>query len=119
MSERREPLGRVTIAPQVLTTIVRQTALSADGVKGLSARIPRRSKHKGRRAVAPGVEAVLAEGKVFATVHINADPTANMFELAQTLQTEIARAIEHIIGLEVAGVDVYVDNVSFPASESD
>lgn len=105
--------GRVTIAPQVLTTIVRQTALDTDGVLQLSTRLPRRSRTAGRRALAPGIEVIVDDGQVQASVHVVADPGANMMRLAGTLQTEIARAVEHIVGLQVAGVDVFIEDVSF------
>ncbi len=109
-----QPLsGRVTIAPQVLTTIVRQTALSTEGVLRLAGRLPRRSRFGGRRAVAPGIEVFVSDGQVQVAVHIIADPGANMLRLAETLQTEIARAIEHIVGLQVASVNVAIDNVAF------
>lgn len=116
MSVETASLGRVTIAPQVLTTIVRQTALSTDGVLQLNARLPHRSWSAGRRALAPGIEVVVDDGQVRASVHVVADPAANMMRLAETLRTEVARAIEHIVGLQVASVDVHIDNVSFSGS---
>ncbi len=113
MADEQSLSGRVTIAPQVLTTIVRQTALSTEGVLRLSGRVPRRSRFGGRRAVAPGIEVIIGDGEVQVVVHIIADPGANMLHLAETLQTEIARAIEHIVELQVAGVNVTIDNVAF------
>ncbi|MBX7233359.1 MAG: Asp23/Gls24 family envelope stress response protein [Caldilineales bacterium] len=119
MADEIAPPGRVTIAPQVLTTIVRQTALSTEGVLQLNSRLPHRSRAAGRRALAPGIEVIVDDGKMQASVHVVADPGANMMRLAESLQTEIARAIEHIVGLQVDGVDVYIDNVSFRRSEPD
>ncbi len=107
--------GQVTIAPRVLTTIVRQTARQTEGVARLALRPPRRSHLPGKRATAPGVEVILHEGAVHASVHVITEPNTNMLDLAQTLQREIARAIEHIVGLKVAAVDVTVDDVHFPA----
>lgn len=105
-------IGRVTIAPQVLTTIVRQTALGVEGVRRLVGRLPRRSKLSGRRAVAPGIEVIVQDGQVAVTVHVIAEPGTNWVHMAETLQTEITRAIEHIVGLQVTGVDVYIDDVA-------
>ncbi len=116
METTPDTIGRVTIAPQVLITIVHQTTLSTEGVERLADKPPKRSKVKGRRAVAPGVEIVLAEGHVNVAVHIHAVPNANLLQLAKSLQQEIAGAIEHIVGLQVARVDIYVDDISFPAS---
>lgn len=112
MSGSIETTGRIIIAPQVLTTVVRQATLSTEGVQRLGARALRRLKQKGRRTTAPGIEMVLTEGEVQVAVHIIADPGANMMRLAERLQTEITRAIEHIVGMHVTGVDVYIDDVS-------
>ena len=118
MTATREPIGRVTIAPRVLTTIVRQTALNTDGVQSLATRQPQRTRIPGRRAVAPGIEIIISDAQVHVAVHVLADPGANMLRLAETLQAEIAHAIEHIVGLQVSGVDVYIDDVSYPAHEA-
>ena len=107
------PVGRVTIAPQVLTTIVRQTALGVDGVQSLASKPPKNSRIPGRRAVDAGIEVIVTDGQVHVVLHINADPGANMFRLAETLQKEVASAIERIVGMDVIGVDVRIDNVSF------
>ena len=116
MNDATSAIGRVTIAPQVLTTIVRQTALSNEGVQRLVPGRPRRSRLGGRRAVAPGIEVIVEEGEVQATVRVIADPTANMIRLAESLQDEIARAIDHIVGLRVSQVNVYIDDVFVPGS---
>ncbi len=113
MDTSAQPAGRVTIAPQVLTTIVRQTALGVDGVQSLASKPPKKSRIPGRRAVEPGIEVIVSDGQVHVVAHINADPGANMFRLAETLQKEIASAIERIVGMDVIGVDVRIDNVSF------
>ena len=116
MNDAREPVGRVTIAPQVLITIVRQTTLENESVERLAARAPRRSQRSGRRATAPGVEVIVDENGVRATVHIIARPGVNMLRLGETLQTEIARAIEHMTGLQVADVNVFIDDVAQPTT---
>ncbi|NOZ73548.1 MAG: Asp23/Gls24 family envelope stress response protein [Chloroflexi bacterium] len=118
MSESSSWQGQVTIAPRVLTTIVRQTALQTEGVQRLAVRSPRHSRVQGKRAYAPGVEVILADGAVHAAVHVITEPDANMLTLAQTLQREIAHAIEHIVGLQVASVDVTIDDVHFPARDT-
>lgn len=117
MSESSPLQGQVTIAPRVLTTIVRQTALRTEGVQRLALKSPRHSHVHGKRAHAPGVEVILADGAVHAAVHVITNPDANMLTLAQTLQNEIAHAIEHIVGLQVASVDVTIDDVHFPTRD--
>lgn len=118
MTDSSSLQGQVTIAPRVLTTIVRQTALQTEGVQRLALKAPRRSHVQGKRAHAPGVEIILNEGAVHASVHVITSPNANMLTLAQSLQNEIAHAIEHIVGLQVASVDVTIDDVHFSARTS-
>lgn len=108
--------GQVNIAPQVLVTIVRQATLRNEGVQALAAKTPRRSRIKGRRGTDAGIEVVLAEEGVHAVIHIIARPNANIMRLAESLQAEIARAIEHMVELPAARVSVFVDDVSTAAA---
>lgn len=112
MNEETTAIGRVTIAPQVLITIVRQTVLANTGVQSLAARAPRRSRRKGKRAEAPGIEVIIGEDGVRAVVRIIARPDANMMRVGASLQDEISHAIELMTGLTVADVSVFVDDIS-------
>ena len=105
--------GKITIAPQVLTTIVEQTALDAKGVQAMGARPPHIRDTEGRRAVSAGVEAIVSDNAVFIALTIEAAPDANMLMLAGTLQHDIARNAEHIPGMKVARGDVYIGAVTF------
>jgi uncharacterized alkaline shock family protein YloU len=111
--------GRITIAPQVLTTIVEQTALDAKGVQALGARPPHIRDAEGRRAVGSGVEAVVSDNTVFVALNVKAAPDINMLTLAETLQRDVARNIEHILGMKVARVDVHIGDVTFSETTQD
>ena len=106
--------GRITIAPQVLTTVVAQTALAMEGVRGLGARPSHITGARGRKAVAAGVEAVVADNTVTISLIVDVAPGVNMMALAAALQQEIAHNIEHILGMQVARVDVTIGDVVFP-----
>ena len=105
--------GRITISPQVLTTIVTQTALDTEGVRALGARPPHIIDAKGRKAAGPGVEAVVAENTVYVALNVDVAPDVNVMALAAALQQEIAHNIEHILGMQVARVDVIIGDVAF------
>ena len=62
------------------------------------------------------MEIILALGRVHIAVHVYAEPGAHLLGLAELLQQEIAGAVEHIVGLQVAEVDVCVDDIIFTAS---
>jgi uncharacterized alkaline shock family protein YloU len=103
--------GKVTIAPSVLTSIVRFTALEQEGVHRL-APVPRpmRGLLTGSRAD-EGILLGIGDDGVSLELHVVAEANANMLKLGETLQTEVTRAIEEMVGLPVKSVDVYIDDV--------
>ena len=110
--------GKVTIAPSVLTTIVRLTALEQEGVHRL-APVPRpmRGLLTGSRAD-EGILLGVSDDGVSLELHVVAEANANMLRLGDTLQTEVTRAIEEMVGLPVKSIDVYIDDVFLPTDIS-
>jgi uncharacterized alkaline shock family protein YloU len=119
MDEQYElPPGTITIAPTVLVTIVRMTALAQPGVLRLAQRTPGgRTRIRGKGASAEGVRVeVFDDNSASVEVHVIADPTASLPTLGQELQTEIARAVGLMVGMEMRAVDVFIDEVEFDAA---
>ncbi len=104
--------GKITIAPQVLTTIVEQTALDTAGVLALGPRPPHIKDVEGRRVEGKGVEVVVADNTAYVVINVRAAPDFNMLALAETLQRDISGNIEHILGMSVARVDVQIGDVT-------
>ncbi len=106
-----ESLGKVTIALNVLTTIVRLSTLEQKGVKRLAAFPP---KVRGLLAGGAGEEGIFVEVTdegVRVEVHVVAEAGANMLKLGEALQARITRAIEEMVGMPVSEVNVYIDSV--------
>lgn len=109
-----EIIGKVTIAPEVLTTIVRQTTLSQPGVVRLSGRTPNgMSRLLGRVAVGEGLRITIGEETIAVELYLVAKADENLLQLGQTLQNEITRAISHMVGLGVSAVNVHIEDVVF------
>jgi len=107
-------LGRVTIAPEVLLTIVRQTVLSQEGVVRFSNHsMPKLgSVGKTRTASADGLRIELAQDNSVAIgVRLVVSSQVNMRELAQTLQTEITRAMQTMVDMKTREINVHIDAV--------
>jgi uncharacterized alkaline shock family protein YloU len=108
--------GKVTIAPTVLTAIAKQTAVEQRGVSRLAA-LP--AKMRGLLAGAASEEgifiAVTDEG-VRVELHVVAESGRNMLKLGAELQNNITRAMEEMVGMRVAAVDVFIDDVALPAA---
>ena len=107
-----EKLGTVTIAPEVLVTIARLTTLSVPGVTRMSREVPAgadRVLH--RDSVDQGIRIAVDDDTVCVDLYIIVDRSVNMLKLAQQVQSEVARAIHHMVGMQVREVNVYIQDV--------
>ena len=99
-----ETPGRVTIAQNVLDTIVQLTTLNVPGVSRLGTR-------GAFRRGADGVHVEVVDHRVNVEVHVVVASEVNMREVGQTIQAEIARAMKDIVGMDVAAVNVHIQDV--------
>ena len=99
--------GKITIAPEVLETIARLTALAVPGVARLAEApgVQRLIRHNGVRIEIDG-------DNVRVSVHVVTNPDANMLNIGHQIQTEVMRAIHDIVGMEVESVDVHIADVA-------
>ena len=112
-----EVQGRVTVAPPVLTTIVRQTTLEETGVSHLA---PLPAKMRGLRAGAALEEGILvgvSEQGVYVEVHVVAEPGIHVLKLGTAVQSAVTRAVEEMVGMRVVAVDVHIDDVARPVPQ--
>jgi uncharacterized alkaline shock family protein YloU len=106
-----EALGKVTIAPSVLTTIVRLAAVEQRGVHALAPFPPKVRGLLVGGAAEEGIFVEVTDAGVQVEVHIIGEATANLLKLGEMLQARITRAIEEMVGMPVAAVDVHIDGV--------
>lgn len=110
-----EHLGKVTVAPEVLVTIARLTALKTPGVARLDSHIMDGvSRVLKRGATSGGVKIEVEGDSVSVELHVIAEHDANMLSLGQQIQTAISRAISDMVGMSVAEVNVYIQDVMLP-----
>jgi uncharacterized alkaline shock family protein YloU len=111
--------GKVTVAPNVLTAIVKQTAVEQRGVHHLA---PLPQKMRGLLAGAASEEGIfiaITEEGVRVELHVVAESATNMLKLGSALQNSIVRAMEEMVGMRVAAVDVYIDDVALAPESTD
>ncbi len=112
-----ENLGKVTIAPNVLVTIVQKTAGSVPGVAHLSDRVPGVKRLLGLHTVGHGVEVEVVEDQVNVEVYLTARRNVDLLQMGRQVQREVTRAIEHIVGMQVGAVNVHIEEIAVePAS---
>lgn len=107
-----EKLGKVTIAPNVLVTIVQKTALSVPGVARLSENTPGVQRLLGLHTAAEGVQVSITDGQVSVDVYLVGRRGFDLFEMGRTLQKNVTRAIEDIVGMQVREVNVHVEDIA-------
>jgi uncharacterized alkaline shock family protein YloU len=97
----------VRVAPRALATLVRLAARSVPGVLAVGGRAGR----LGRRAGSDGVRAEVRGGAVWVEVGLIVERTASMRDVSSAVQRLVAEAIETMLALPVAEVNVYVEDV--------
>ncbi|MCD6554345.1 MAG: Asp23/Gls24 family envelope stress response protein [Chloroflexi bacterium] len=109
-----ENLGKVIIAPGVLITIARLTTLSVPGVAHMAGGWGKVSRwlHRGT-ASGDGVQIRVEGNTVAVDLYIVVEQGANMLQVSRRIQTEVARAIENLVGMVVREVNIHIEDVEF------
>ncbi|NLF02738.1 MAG: Asp23/Gls24 family envelope stress response protein [Anaerolineales bacterium] len=104
--------GRITVAHDVLETIVRLTTLAVPGVARLTP-APGVARLFGQ----DGVKIEVTGNNVRAEVYVVAEPSSNLLRIGRQIQADVIRAIQDMVGMEVDSVDVYIEDVAYPARQ--
>lgn len=117
MSEDHRPPGKTTVAPEVLLTIARMAALSVPGVRAL-APVSGGVDRFFRRGENEGVRITLRGNVVFADIYLIVKEDVNIRELGINVQHQVARALEEMVGMDVAQIDIHIENIDYEAAEA-
>ncbi len=109
-SEQYKIPGIVTVKPEVLETIASLTSAQVPGV----VRIAEKDLDRFLGIASKGVEVEVREGRVTVNLHLIAEPNLSLLRLGQTVQHEVTRAIQEMIGMPVEAVNIYIEDVMFP-----
>ncbi len=104
--------GKTTIAPGVLVTIARLTALSVNGVAGM-ANVPTGVNRFLRRGYGEGVQIQIENGKVAIDLYLILERDTYVRNVSRKVQTEVSRAIEEMVGMEAERVDVHIEDIDY------
>ena len=113
--EHAAPAGSVRVANEVIASIAAMAAREVEGVEGLdeaNARhfgdwIKRETAHRGVRVVLD------AEQKIHLDVFLTVDAEAVLRDVAERVQDNVIEAVQQMLGLEVAEVNVFVSSIAF------
>jgi uncharacterized alkaline shock family protein YloU len=110
--------GSTTIAPGVLITIARLTSLEIPGVSGMAS-VPGGVNRLFRKGSGEGVRIEIENGAVSIDLFLCLSHGVNVRELSKQVQSEVAQAIEQMVGMDVTRIDVHIEEIDYPVEEAD
>jgi len=104
--------GKTTIAPEVLTTIARLTALAVPGVSRMCIDPPGMSRIFQRNYM-EGVRIEVKDNQVYLDLYVVLQKDVNMREVSRNIQQQVARAIEEMVGMQVGFVNIHIEDIDY------
>lgn len=107
-----ESPGIVRVARQVLSTIVTNAALQIPGVARVANVNDQWSRLLRRAVPHQGVTLTIKDNTVSTDLYIVVAANVNIVNVGTAVQEEVASAIEHMVGMQVREVNVYIQDVA-------
>jgi len=117
MNMNKQPPGKTTIAPEVLLSIARLSALSVPGVHRL-ATPPADVNRIFSRSPNEGVRITVDNGVVYADIYVIMKKDVNVREVGRAIQAKVSRAISEMVGMEVGKVNIHVEDIEYNTPEN-
>lgn len=116
MSDVPARQGKTTIAPEVLLTIARLSALATAGVARTSP-VPGGVNRLFQRGVDDGVRLEVKDHAVAVDLYLVVEHDYNVRDVSRAVQAGVARAIEEMVGMDVLTVNVHIEDIAYPEQE--
>jgi len=104
--------GKTTIAPEVLITIARMTALNVEGVSRL-APVSGGLNRVLKRGASDGVRAEIEDGLAYLDLYLILKQDVNVREVGRQVQQAVARSVSEMLGIEVGHVNIHVEGIDY------
>jgi uncharacterized alkaline shock family protein YloU len=115
MTESSRPPGKTTIAPEVLVTIARLTALSVPGVSHLAS-TPSEVERFFNRSSSEGIKITIENELVYADIYVIVQADFNVRDVGRAIQSQVSRAISEMVGMEVGKINVHVEDIDYSST---
>jgi uncharacterized alkaline shock family protein YloU len=102
--------GFTTVAPDVLLSIARLTALQVEGVQGMA----KAARHGRDTHTAEGVVANIEGDLVSLDLYLVLMNDTNLRQVAHEVQDRVARAIAEMVGMQPGAVNVHIEDIHYP-----
>ena len=104
--------GKTTVAPDVLVTIARSSALSVPGVSRM-ADVSGGVNRLFKRGVHDGVRIEVEDNVVTTDLYLVLNKDVNIREVSRNVQQQVARALHEMIGMDIGGVIIHIEDIDY------
>lgn len=109
--------GKTTVSPEVLITIASLAALEVPGVSRL-APVSGGVNRLFRRGVSDGVRIEAKDNTVYADLFLILKDGVNIREVSRNVQSNVARSIQEMVGMEVGEINIHIEDIDFEGDEA-
>ena len=109
--------GRTTVAPDVLVTIARLSALSVPGVSRM-AQVTGGMNRLFKRGIQDGVRIEVEENVIAANLYLVLRKDVNIREVSRNVQTQVARALQEMVGMEIGEIEIHIEDMDYEDLEA-
>jgi uncharacterized alkaline shock family protein YloU len=109
--------GKTTVAPDVLVTIARMSALSVPGVRRM-AQVSGGVNRLFKRGVHDGVRIEVEDNTIVASLYLILKKDVNIREVSRNVQGQVARALQEMVGMDVGEVEIHIEDIDYEGTEA-
>ena len=109
--------GKTTVAPDVLVTIARFSALGVPGVSRM-ANVSGGVNRLFKRGVNDGVRIEVEENVIVANLYLILKPDVNIREVSRDVQHQVARALQEMVGMEIGEIEIHIEDIDYEETEA-
>jgi len=109
--------GKTTVAPDVLVTIARMSALSVPGVSRM-AQVTGGVNRLFKRGINEGVRIEVEDNVIVASLYLILKKDVNVRDVSRNVQQQVARALQEMVGMDVGEVEIHIEDIDYEEAEA-
>ena len=109
--------GKTTVAPDVLITITRLSALSVPGVSRM-ANVTGGVNRLFKRGVHDGVRLEVKDNTIYANLYLILRRDVNIREVSRNVQHQVARALQEMVGMDIGEIEIHIEDIDYGDQEA-
>ena len=109
--------GKTTVAPDVLVTIARMSALSVPGVSRM-AQVTGGVNRLFRRGTNDGVRIEVEDNVIVVSLYLILKKDVNIREVSRNVQQQVARALQEMVGMDIGEIEIHIEDIDYEETEA-